>query len=324
MALRIIRKSASQSQVELIKGQSESRPALSLLCCFDGAESLAAVKTLVQQPWIQENAECVLLKAHSYSENVRSQFTAQAHAIKLLTEPAEAPWSLRLRNLVQEASAEIVVFVPQPLTGDLVPVIQRLVRRLQRDPVAGMAAPALAHKGHVLAAGHDTGHNLPAHTLAVGEQEWDYAPAAKELFYLYRDLPLSQWQQLAPTPLQVPALPLTLVALRREAYLSLTWTQQNLDLPWLGQELAQSLRQKQYRLLVIPETLELTDSEADRLQSGQMPTEFQEKWGDALRAVSLNLYRHHGWQQTHLRFSNPEPGPEARLQSHFAEKVESA
>ncbi|MGV3526582.1 MAG: hypothetical protein ACO1RX_20360 [Candidatus Sericytochromatia bacterium] len=324
MALRIIRKSASQSQVELIKGQSEGRPALSLLCCFDSPESLAAVQALVQQPWIQEHAECVLLKAHGYSENVRSQFSAQAHAIKLLTEPAEASWSLRLRNLVQEASSEIVVFVPQTLTGDVVPLIQKLVSHLHNDPIAGMAAPALAHNEHLLAAGHDTGHGLPAHTLAIGEQSWEYAPAAKALFYLYRDLPLNHWQQLAPVPLQVPALPLQLVALRREAYLSLAWANQDFDLPWLGQDLAQGLRQKQYRLLVIPETLALTEAEAQGLQATDMPEAFREKWGSVLRDVSLGLYRHHGWQQHDLCFSNPVPGSEARLQSHFAEKVESA
>lgn len=70
MALRIIRKSSSQSQVEVIRGTAaEAQPALTLLCQIQNAPELAAFKALIaESEWLRDHAEWVIMKGPELEE----------------------------------------------------------------------------------------------------------------------------------------------------------------------------------------------------------------------------------------------------------------
>ncbi|HEY9841224.1 MAG: hypothetical protein ACAI44_25410 [Candidatus Sericytochromatia bacterium] len=303
MALRIIRKSSSQSQVELIKGSGEGKPAFSLIVFIDSAASFEAFKVLLADPALQQ-AEVLVYKCHSYSEQIRSQLPALQQTTKLINESKPASWSLRLRTGIQEASSDICLCLPFLPEASILPLLSELVGALQQDPSLGMAGPALVDQaGAVIAAGQDVAASLPAHVLAFDGQQQEYPPAP--LLYLYAGLPLGLWQKLATAPLQMPGVPLPLAAIRREAYLSLSWADQEWSMPWLAQDLALGLRQKQYRLAVVPGSLSLSPAEAAWLETEAMPEGFAEKWQPVLRQVVFELYRNHGWQQAGTRFHDP-------------------
>lgn len=321
MALRIIRKSSSQSQVELIKGSSEQKPVFSLLFWIDSSESFEAAKKLMQESWLQNQAEILIYKAHSYSEQLRSQLPAMQQSIKLVNESKASSWSARLRTLIQESATDICLFVPF-ISEQTPALIQELVSLLQQDSSIGMAAPALVNpENHqLLAAGQDFSGSLSsAHELSFEDFYQNYTPEAQSLFYLYQGLPLSCWQKLAQQPLQVGALPLPLAAIRREAYLSLSWADQDWSPAWLAQDLGMSLRQKQYRLFVLPQTLNLPAAASEWLEAGELPAKLLEKWNPLLRQVLFELYRHHGWQQKGHHFTNPSPRI-AKIQDYLSQK----
>lgn len=330
MALRIIRKSSSQSQVELIKGSGEGKPAYSLLIWLSSAEDLAGLTALLGNERIAAEAEVLIYKSQAYSESIQSHLPTLQHTAKLINESKESSWSLRLRSLLQESSSEIGVFLPFLPTSDPEGVIQAAAAALQRDPSLGLAAPTLAIGDRLLAAGQTVDTTLPPHQLAWGDQEQAYEPVESELFYLYHNLPLTCWQAIARAPLQTVAAPLPLAAIRREAYLSLAWADQDWNLPWLAQELAQGLRQKQYRLALLPEAFGLSSDEAKILDAGPMPDSFREKWQTQLRQLVFSLYRHHGWQQTGTHFSLPDKShkptyfgttpPVTSIQDYIAQK----
>lgn len=322
MALRIIRKSSSQSQVELIRGSSDEKPEISLLCFFDTEAQLKAVQQLIQNSeWIQQKVQCVLMKGQALESQVRTYFSPLQHTIKLLNEPKDASWSLRLRTLIQEASSEICLFLPFVPEADPLACLQAMADAMAADPNLAMVAPALSDGDKILAAGQDFPAALPAHRLDFGGQTKDYEFKAKQIFYLYQDLPLSLWTELAKVPLQVSGLPLVVSALRREAYLSLAWTDQDWNLPWLAQGLSLALRQQQYLLQVLPQTLPLNAKEALHLESLEPPAAFKEIWSARLRNLVFNLYRSHGLQQEGLVFSQSKVAPRSRIESYYAEKV---
>lgn len=308
MALRIIRKSSSQSQVELIKGSADSKPAYSLLACVASSEELEALKQLLSEAQIQAEAEVLIYRAHGFETQLRGELPPLQHTAKLINESKPSSWSLRLRTLIQESGSEIGVFLPFVPAGAAA-LLPQLVTALRADASLGLAAPALAANGALLAAGQETALGLPAHSLNQGETHQAYAPEQDGLFYLYRGLPLALWQQLASAPLQVSGAPLPLAAIRREAYLALAWADQDWNPAWLAQDLALGLRQKQYRLTLLPACLSLNEAEAAWLEAGAMPEGFKEKWQALLRQVVYTLYRHHGWRQRGDSFSDLSPPP---------------
>lgn len=320
MALRIIRKSSSQSQVELIKGSTEAKPLFSLALFFSTPAELEAVKALTSHP-ILASAELLLYRTQAYEEAapgqaVRSQLPAMTQTAKLINESKTASWSLRFRTIVQEASSPYCLFAPfVPETSQL-EKIPGLIQVLQQDPAVGLAGPALATETVLLAAGQEVAHRLPPHTIAYDSFEQNYSP--EQIFYLYRALPLSLWKQLAPETVQVPGVPLALAAIRREAYLSLAWTDQDWSLPWLAADLALGLRQKQYRLALGAQVLTLDGGQQEWLEAGPMPASFQEKWQQSLRPVLYEIYRQHGWKQVGNRFQ--EPLSPSRIQAYLAQK----
>lgn len=304
MALRIIRKSSSQSQVELIKGASDLKPSVSLMLWVDSAESLAASLDMIQDQWIQENAEVLIYKSEGFSEQIRSQLPAFNLTAKLINESKASTWSSRLRTLIQESSTDYCLFVPF-VTPDLALTLQAMYQALKQDASLAMVAPALLSQQTqvLIAAGQDTSFGLKPHQLNINDQSYSFEPAASSLFYLYQGLKLNDWRQLCPQKVQVTAVPLAVSAMRREAYLSVNWADHDWSPAWLAQDLALSLRQKQYRLAVLPHTLSLNSSQLAWLEVGEVPSKFIEKWQPLLRPVIFELYRQHGWKQSAFRFT---------------------
>jgi len=322
MALRIIRKSSSQSQVELIRGKSEAKPLCSLLCFLDNAEQVAAAKQLVDQSeWIQNHVQCLFMKSQALSEPLRPHFAPMEQTTKLLSEPKDASWSLRLRTLMQEASSEHCLFLAVLPESDVLPVLRRLEQALREDPSLGLVAPALGTETEVLAAGQDLPHDVAQHSLrwADGSQTLDLKN--DQLAYLYQGLSLKQWQTLASGPLQVAGAPLLVAGLRREAYFSLNWSDQPYTLPWLAQDLAFGLRQQQYRLAVVPEIQPLTASEQVLLEPGEASAALLETWLPVRKNTFFPLYLKHGWLAQGSVFLWAEQPQLSLAQSYLATKV---
>lgn len=321
MALRIIRKSSSQSQVELIKGSTEAKPAFSLAVFLDSAAEFESFKALLETPLLQ-TAELLIYKTQAFEQSapgqsLRNQLPAMPQTAKLINESKAASWSLRLRTVVQEASSEFCAFMPFAPDAASLEKIPALLAALRQDPGIGLIGPALTRNQVLLAAGQDVPVGLPSHTLAFEGFEQHYHP--EHLFALYRALPASLWQVVAGSEaVQVPGVPLALAVLRREAYLSLSWADQDWELPWLAQDLALGLRQKQYKLAIGPEIYELDEAREAWLTAGPMPESFREKWQPVLRQVIFEVYRHHGWKQSGDRFSGPIAP--SRIQAYLAQK----
>ncbi len=320
MALRIIRKSSSQSQVELIKGTSDQKPNLSLMLWVDSAESLAASLDLIKDEWLQENAEILIYKSESFVEQIRGQLPQFKLTAKLINESKASTWSSRLRTLIQESSTDYCLFVPFN-TPHLVQTLQALFQALKQDSSLALVAPALCSEQTqaLFSAGQDFSQGLTPHHLNIQEQSYSFEPLANSLFYLYQGLALTDWQQIAKKPLQVTALPLVVSGVRREAYLSVNWSDQDWSPSWLAQDLALGLRQKQYRLAVLPQTLTLTNTQLAWLEVGEAPTGFIEKWQPLLRQVIFELYRQHGWKQSADTFTYQNPTG-VRVQDYLSSK----
>ncbi len=327
MALRIIRKSSSQSQVELVKGSAEGKPSFSLLAIVESALAFEALKNLLAHEFFQQ-AEVLIYKAHDYADQIRSQLPALAHTAKLINESKPGSHSLRLRTLIQESATDYGLFLPFVPASDPVPALQAALSALQQDASLGLAAPAFvdAEGQTLLAAGQDVAASLSEHQLVYNGSEQTYKPEDRELFYFYRDLPELIWSQLAPGPLQVSGAALPFAAIRREAYLALTWADQDWNWPWLAQDLAMGLRQKQYRMALVPALQPLGTEEQAVLKAEEMPASFQEKWQTQLRQIVFTLYRHHGWKQAGTCFSAPQgnfDGPPAqaeRIRKYLVQK----
>lgn len=320
MALRIIRKSSSQSQVELVKGSAAGKPLFSLLAIIDSPLSFEALKNLLAHEALQE-AEVLIYKTHDYADQIRSQLPSLAHTAKLINESKPGSASLQLRTLIQESTTDYGLFVPFVPAADPMPALLAALEALRQDPSLGLAAPAFVDSDGVklLAAGQDVAASLGEHQLVFNGKDQTYTPEDRALFYLYQDLPAALWQQLATSPLQVSGAPLPLAAIRREAYLALTWADQDWNWAWLAQDLALGLRQKQYRLALVPALQALGSEENAVLDAGDMPASFQEKWQSQLRQIVFTLYRHHGWKQAGTCFSGPPAGgsfdgPSARVE----------
>lgn len=293
MALRIIRKSASQSQVEVIRGTGDQKPELSILCFFDSAEQIQACKDLLKSSdWLRQTAELILMKSTQLSEPLRKAFEAQEHTIKLVNEPKEASWSLRLRTLIQEASTDICVFLPHIPAQLNAETIQALHTHLEQQPLTGLVAPSLASGEQIWAAGQDFFNVAQTHHLSAADWQREYETQAGELLYFYRDLPLSLWSH--QSPLQSAAVPLLCCGIRRSAYLSLNWKDSDYALPWLAQELAYLMRREQYQLDVLSTALVLEEQELSLLEA-PLPADFVDKWSANVRNLLPQLYDAHGW-----------------------------
>lgn len=322
MALRIIRKSSSQSQVELIRGESDKTAEASLLFFLESDEQLALAQSMIKESeWIQTKVQCLFMKGQQLNASLRSSFSPMGQTIKLLNEPPNASWSLRLRTLVQEADNDICLFMPFIPETDPTDALPALISSFSADPAVGMAGFTLSDGQNVLAAGQDYPSSLATHSLELDGEQWHYEFDSEKLFYLYSSLPLGVWQRLGPNPFLVSGIPLPVSALSKAAYLSLNWSDQPWSLPWLAQEIALGLRQKQYRLQILPQTINLSASESSWLDGASPPEGFKEKFAPGLRQLIFSLYQSHGWRQNEHVFHRSESPLQARIESYYAEKV---
>lgn len=314
MALRIIRKSASQNQVEIIKGTREETPLISLLFFVENAAQRDALSAFIQeQSWIQEHAQCLIMKAHTLKESLRSHFTAMHHTLKLLNEPKQHSWSARLQAFLSEAEADWSVFIPQlDPEVDLEALCQAYLQWIPHHPNTALLAPPLYQAGQVFAAGQmlsDT--SIPPHSLHIASDTLRVKPE-KALYYFYQGLSSKAFEPFSQGKfLQSEATPLPFSAIQREAYLeaaeafndkSNTW-----DLSWLAQALAQQLGILQYRIGLIPHPLSLQEDSLALLTPSALPEDFPTPYQGTEHSTCFTLYKRHGLQQKGTRFAYLHP-----------------
>lgn len=316
MALRIIRKSASQSQVEIIKGTGETEPLISLLFFVEHQDQLSALNAhLEAHPWVQENAQCLIMKSKAIEGSIRSYFTPLHHTLKLINEPKSPTWSQRLRSLMQEAQTDWVVFVPQlEPEVDLSRLCQAYLAQSKNLPNTALMAPVLTHKNEIIAAGQMQNGTLSKHHLWFDQAM--HTPNHEEgLYYFYEHVPLKEDKLPWKTPLLAQAVPLAFAALHREAYLKHTWKNQDWNLPWLAQELSQTLTTLQYRIAVIPVALQLSENTLSLLEKTPMPEGFTEQTHLPTQDLRFRLYRNHGFIQKGTQFVFAPTQPDQLAQS---------
>lgn len=314
MALRIIRKSASQNQVEIIKGTREDTPQISLLFFVENAAQRDALSAFIQeQPWIQEQAQCLIMKAHTLKESLRTHFTALNHTLKLLNEPKQHSWSARLQAFLSEAEADWSVFIPQLAPEvDLEALCQAYLQWIPHHTNTALLAPPLYHEGNVFAAGQmlsDT--SVPPHSLHIDSDTLHVEPE-KTLHYFYQGLSSKAFEPFSEDKfLQSEATPLPFCAIQREAYLeaaeTLKGNSNTWDLPWLAQALAQQLGILQYRVGVIPHPLSLQEDTLALLTPSALPESFPTPYQGTEHSTCFTLYKRHGLQQKGTRFAYRHP-----------------
>lgn len=305
MALRIIRKSASQNQVELIKGTGDEAPQISLLFFIEKTDDLKSLSTFFEDnAWIQNKAQCLIMKSHAIEGSIRSFFTPLNHTIKLLNEPKSPTWSLRLRTFMQEAQADVCVFLPTLETDvDLSALCEHYLHHMRMNKSLALLSPTLVDEAGaaIFAMGQAIVPEVPEYALKIGAQTLE--PSTESgLQYLYQGLALNEHKALKLIhPFSVEAAPLPLCALRREAYLSLPWKNQEWDLPWLAQEIAQGFQAAQYRMGVAPVLVKGSQTLREALRLTERPSDFPEV-ANPESGQLFKLYTSHGFIQQGTQF----------------------
>lgn len=305
MALRIIRKSASQNQVELIKGTGDESPLISLLFFIEKTDDLKTLNTFLEDnAWIQNKAQCLIMKSHKIEGSIRSFFKPLFHTIKLLNEPKAPTWSLRLRTFMQEALADTCVFLPNlEVDIDLTALCEHYLSHMDSNKNIALLSPGFMNDDSttLLAMGQAMTSETPEYQLTIGDQT--LSPQAKAgLHYLYQGLYVNEYKALklmhvAP----VEAAPLPLCALRRQAYLSLPWKNQEWDLPWLAQEIAQGLQSLQYRMAIAPMLVKASQGLQKLLKITVCPPDFPENTNHDSGQL-FKVYASHGFVQKGTQF----------------------
>lgn len=322
MALRIIRKSASQNQMELIKGTGDESPQISLLFFIEKADDLKPLNTFFEDnAWIQNKAQCLIMKSHAIEGSIRSFFTPLNHTIKLLNEPKSPTWSLRLRSFMQEAQADVCVFLPTLETDvDLSALCEHYLHQMDRHKNVALLSPGFIAKDGktVFAMGQAMSAEVPEYVLKIGNQT--LTPEAKAgLHYLYQGLTVNAYKALKLTHVfPVESAPLPLCALRRQAYLSLTWKNQEWDLPWLAQEIAQGFQGLQYRMGVAPTLVKSSKKLRAVLELTERPEGFPE-FSNPESGQLFKLYMSHGFVQSGTQFVYHQ-SKDARIDRYIEQK----
>lgn len=305
MALRIIRKSASQNQVELIKGTGDEPPQISLLFFIEKADDLKNLNTFFEDnAWIQNKAQCLIMKSHEIEGSIRSFFKPLFHTIKLLSEPKTSTWSLRLQTFMQEAQADTCVFLPSLEVGvDLTTLCKHYLRHMDVNKNVALLSPGFMNDDSttVFAMGQAETIERPDYHLKIGTQI--LLPSAKPgLHYLYQGLYVNEYKTLKVTHVvPVEAAPLPLCALRRDAYLSLPWENQQWNLPWLAQEMAQAFQSLQYRMGIVPILVKASQNLQELMKITDRPENFPES-SHPDSGHLFKVYASHGFVQKGMQF----------------------
>lgn len=294
MALRIIRKSASQSHVELIKGTNENadRAKLSLLVYLQSLEDLENFKSLlyIENSWINTNCEVILMKSKAIDSSIRSELTPMPYTIKLLTEPETLSASKRLHILIQEAASEYCIYfshAPKDFEN-----IESIYQHFEASPTAGAVGLSVTN-----------GEQILCHGLSLVQQDYDLifnqntfkmtssigSPQA-----LFAGLPVSLLQELGGKVLNTTALPTNGLALRKSAYLKTKWEDQKWDENWAGFELCLKLHQAQYWVQTLPLSIQFPESSLWSSDS-----EFFEAWQQDLVDDHEEVYQQAGFKKMH-------------------------
>lgn len=299
MALRIIRKSASQSYVEVIRGTALDRQAqLSILCYIQTLEELEALKNLIQtDTWIHDNAEFIVMKGSELQEALRPHFQPQAHSIKLVNAPEKISLSRSLRTLVQEATTHYCWFLPWVPDTTQIHWLPEALTFLQSNPNHAAIGPLLSQNEQILAAGQCLALNIPAHRLSWQDKYYDM-PAAKCISWcLGRTVDTMHWRQLATAYEPVPALPLSLLLFSRSAYLSLSWEDTPWDQDWLAQDMCIGFHQQQYWVHLVPFEVQVPARIPDSalFTGSPMPELFEQRWRPVFREMLPEVYAQLGF-----------------------------
>lgn len=301
MALRIIRKSSSQSHVELIRGTAtESKPQLSLLCHVQTLEELEAFKALIQaDSWIREQAELIVMKGAKLQEALRPHFQPQNHSIKLMNTPEKSSLSRSLRTLVQEASADYCWFLPWAPDASQCSWLAEALDFLLNNPNHAAAGPVLIRKQQVLIAGQCLALNLPAHRLTWGGISYEMPAAKRSSCCLGHAVGVEHWRQLEAGYQHVPALPLSLLLFSRSAYLGLSWEDTAWDQDWLAQDICIGLHQQQYWVHLLPFEVEVPERipDAALFTQSAMPELFEQRWRPVFREMLAEVYAQLGFTE---------------------------
>lgn len=255
MALRIIRKSASQSHVEIIKGSATQAPRLSLtayLSTLSEAESMLKWRTSAPE-WLRTECEWILMRGPELKEVPRPQLQPGEQSLKILSAGESKTPAKQLQTLIKEASSPFsLVMVQQPP-----PVgtwLENTLKHLESHPDCGAAGPVLMAGQGISAAGWTPLDEAAQHTLIWDQQAY---PAQVQAGWhpLLQGLPFSVFKHLAPFR-PVPALSEGCI-LRNAAVLALEescWEQ--LPDTALVRALCLELRKAQYWVHVVATLLE--------------------------------------------------------------------
>lgn len=298
MALRIIRKSASQTQVELVRGSvpADQIPPMSLLLYIDSPASLQHWVTLLAQTegWLYQSCEIVMMKAFHFNENLRPHLGARYWNCKLLQEPENTSPSKRMRMLIQEAQGEICLYAEDPL-HDLNPWAEASYQHLVTQTNCAAVGPVLIDTaGQVLMAGLSLARQDSQHTLSTTNHQKTYSLSQNHLLALGEGWPGEALLSWITDPVPVTALPLSGLALRRSAYLELAWE----DQAWLqlaqAVELGLQFHRAQYWVELFP--LAVTLPESSHLDTRvDLPAPALEKWLPLCAEDWSTVYGHWGF-----------------------------
>jgi hypothetical protein len=298
MALRIIRKSSSQSHVEVIRGtHPERKPLLTLLC---PTQDLTSVKALAQlcseNSWIQENAELIMLKSPALTEPLREHLDPLQHHLKLMSSTEKNSLSRNIRSMIQEASADYCLYLPCKPDAALDWLPQALAF-LRENPNHAAAAPVLTQGENVLSAGQSLALDIPAHALRIGTTDIPMPAMRHRVWNIGKSIPVALWPQ-APSPRPVPALPLAFMLFSRSAWLGLAWEDSAWDEDWIAQDVCLGLRQQQYWLHLLPYQVRIPETTAPEILSpgSVMPDLFMQRWRPIFRETLWTAYTETGFK----------------------------
>jgi hypothetical protein len=324
MALRIIRKSSSQSHVEVIRGTaSGSQPELTVLCHIQSLTELEAFKVMISESeWLQENAEWVVMKGPDLQEQLRPYFQPLNHSIKLMNTPDKASLNRCFRTLIQEATSEYCCYLPWAPAADQLLWLTDAVAFLKSNPNHAAVSPVFCVGEKILAAGTCLVLEEPKHTLILAEHENEIAAIKQRVLGLGQGVAQTDWLTLLNGPVSLPSLPLPLLLLRRNAYLGLSWEDSHWDADWLAQDICIGLRQQQYWLHLLPSVVVLPErlSPESVLSGSLMPETFSQRWRPVFREALFGIYGQLGFEEKpdrvflHVALDSADP-----VAAYFAE-----
>ncbi|PIQ24343.1 hypothetical protein COW36_24130 [bacterium (Candidatus Blackallbacteria) CG17_big_fil_post_rev_8_21_14_2_50_48_46] len=323
MALRIIRKSTSQSHVEIIRGTAtDSKASFSVLCYLQKQEQLEAFKRLIyESKEISEHAEIIFMKSTEVQEALRPHFEALPHNIKLMSAPEKASLSRCLRTLVQEAGTDICWYLPWAPAPEELNWLPEALSFLKSNPNHAAAGPILYHQEKLISAGQSMVLDMPTHQLNLNQNSYTVNAGKEKIWNIGKDIARTDWQSLKHGYAPVPALPLELLLFSRSTYLGLSWEDSNWAAEWVSQDICIGLHQQQYWVHLLPFYVQAPEPVLQDLltNSVSMPDTFAQRWRPVFRETLFDTYPVLGLKETSEKSFQAQPPQETDpVASYFA------